>query len=395
MTGEQFILLLGASPTTPFRWGRFSGAQLIEGGWLENAADLASVAAYAENADSVIALLPGEVVAARRMAAAPRSAAKARAAALYLMEDELGESADVLHVAAAGGLAVALQRAIVEDWRDAFAAVGFSVDILSADYLALSGLHEEAVVIAEAGRVVAAFDGAGFAIELGMFEALAPNIFAPAPPHVKLIGGRDIERVFPADSAVERLGEADDAAILSLYGEATAAAAPPNLFQGEFEQKRAIAPALVPWRRAGLLAAAACALFVTGVVAQGVRADVTAGMWTKAAREIHVKRFPDAANDDPVAYARRILAKQGGDASFLALASRFSDALQNNDAVQIDRIRFNAARNEFVVTVRSRTDSGIDDLKAALSKLGVVTQDSGGFRRTGSAWSGELSARLR
>ncbi|HXI86453.1 MAG TPA: type II secretion system protein GspL [Parvularculaceae bacterium] len=391
--GERFLLLLGAAPDAPLRWGRFADERLIEGGWLESARDLGALAEFAENAEFVVALLPGEDVASRRMAASPRGTAKARAAAQYLMEDELGEPAELLHIVAARGLAIAVRREIIESWRDAFTAADFECEILSADYLALAVFGEDAAVIAESGRIVAAFGGSGLAIEFGAFERLAPSLFASAPPNVRLIGGPDAERLLPSEGVIERLGEAGDARVLGLYGEAIAKAPPANLFQGAFERRRAINLALGPWRRAGALAAAAALLFVASVVAEGVRAEITADMWIKAAHDTHARRFPEAASADPVAHARQVLARQS-DGAFLVLASRFSDALRGNDGVQIDRIRFNASRNEFIVAIRSRTDSGIDDFKSALAKHGVATKDNG-YRRAGASWSGELSARLQ
>lgn len=391
---ERLIFLLGDSPGAPLRWGRYEDARLIEGGWMENAAGLPALGARAA-ADFVAALLPGEQTAARRMASAPRGAAKARAAALYLMEDELGESADQLHVAAAGDLAIAVKTAIVEDWLAAFAAAGIELDLLSADYLALPSSADQGVIIFDEGRVVAAVDRAGFALEDGLFDALAPRLFETGPARLRALGAAPMLRRLPDAIAVESLGAADDARLLDLYAAALAEAPAPNFLQGRYQRRRALAPMLRPWRRAGALAAAAAALFVVSLAAEGVRADAAARTWTEAARRVHGERFPEAAAEDPVTHARRALAKQGSDASFLLLAARFAGALEKNDAVEIERIRFNAARGEFIVSVKSRSDSGIEELKQTLAAAGVATQDSGGYRRAGVYWSGDLLARTQ
>lgn len=397
---ENFLLLLaGPSPETQLRWGRFDGPRLIEGGWIESAADISGLAPQGGNAERVIVLLPGEQVAARRTATLPRNAAKARAAAAYVMEDELGETAENLHVAVASAadatLAIAAKRTIVEGWLAMLAAAGVELDILSTDYLTFAPPAESAIVIFDGQRVIAAFEGAGLSAELDLFAMLAPRLFKTAPIHIEAIGDATLRRLLPVESEIDWLGAADDARILAFYGAAIAKAAPPNLLQGQFARKRALAPALAPWRRAAVIAASAAAVFVAGIIAQGLRAEYAASEWTKAAREMHAARFPDDASADPVEHARALLASGGAGSSFLALASRFAEAVGKHDAVAIDRIRFNAANGEFAASVRSTTDTGIDELKATLASLGVATQDSGGYRRNGDHWSGELSARLQ
>lgn len=396
---QRLLLLLGAAPEAPLRWGRFHERRLVEGGWLESVADVIGLAPGAGHAEQVVAVLPGEQVACRRTAALARSAAKARAAAAFIMEDELGESADNLHVSVApavkGGLAVAVKRSIVEGWLAALAGTGVEPDILTADYLVVMPPAGDATVIFEAERVVAAVDGVGFATELDLFTPLAPRFFASPPARIEAIGDAGLRRLLPVESDIDWLGAADDARVLAFYGSALAEGSPPNLLQGSFVRKRAFAPVFAPWRRAAMIAASAVAVFLIGVIAQGVRAERVAGEWTKAALEIHAARFPDEVAADPVAHAREIMARSGGGSSFLALASRFAEAVEKHDAIAVDRIRFNAANSEFVATVRSKSDAGIDELKATLETLGVTTQDNGGYRRSGDHWSGELTARLQ
>ncbi|MEX0645204.1 MAG: type II secretion system protein GspL [Parvularculaceae bacterium] len=396
---DVLLLCLGESLEAPLRWGRFAGARLIEGGWIENASMLQRLADHAATAETVIALLPGEQVASRRADSFPKGAAKARAAAAYLMEDELAEAADALHVGVAMGdgvnLAVAVKSAIVEAWLAAFGRVGVKCDILTADYLALPSSPGHSTIVFEDGRVIAAYDGAGFALEDVLFAELAATLIEPAPLRVTAIGDPANQRHLPADSLVDWLGPADDARILTLFDGAIAIKAPPNLLQGAFQKRRALLPRFAPWRRAGLIAAAAASVFFIAGAAEALRAEGDARAWREAASRIHTERFPEAASDNPVEHARRMLAQGGGDNSFLALAARFAQAIEASDGVEIERMRFNAARGEFIVSVRSASDVGIEQLKVALAGLGVTTQDSGGYRRSGGEWTGELAARLQ
>lgn len=392
---ERLIFLLGLSPEAPFRWAHYSDDRLIEGGWLESAADLPALRERFGEIDLVAALLPGEQAATRRMTSVPKGAAKARAAALYLMEDELGESAEALHVAASDSLAFAVKTAILEEWRSLFAAAGFDLDILSADYLVMPSSDDVGVIVFDEGRVVAAINGGGFAVDNDLFDMLGAELLKDGPPRLQALGDITLLRRLPETITVERLGALEDARLLDLYAVSLSEAATPNFLQGPYQKRRTLMPALLPWRRAGALAAALAALFVVSLVATGLRSQSEAKTWNEAAQKVHTERFPDAASENPTAHARKLLAQQGGDVSFLVLASRFADAMEKNDTVQIDRIRYNASRNEFVVSVKSQTNSGIEDLKNALAAAGVATQDSGGYRRSGAYWTGDLMARTQ
>lgn len=395
---DLLLLLLGPSPEAPLRWGVFGETRLIEGGWIESAAELGDLPAPALSAARTVALLPGEQVASRPMPAAPRGAAKLQAAAGYLMEDELGESAEALRIAVAGErtppLAIAAKAAIVDAWADAFAAAGVECDVLSADYLALPSSAEAAMIVAEGGRVVAAFNGAGASMERDLFVDIGPALIG-APARLTIVGDAGIARLLPNREPDEWLGEANDARLLSIFADAVRASAPPNFRQARMFNRRAMQAAIAPWRRAGLLAAGLACLFVLGSVVDGVRAARIADRWDDAAHALHRQYHPEDATADPVAYARRQLNSGAGGASFLFLSAKFADALEANDAVEIDRIRFNAARGEFVVSMRSQSDSAIEALKETLSGAGVVAEDAGGYRNIGGVWTGELTARAQ
>lgn len=394
---DLLLLMLGDALDAPLRWGAFAAGRLVEGGWIE-VRDLATLSARAQAADRVVALLPGEQVAARAFQAAPRSGARQLAAARYLMEDELGEPADALKIAVAidrdPPLAIAVRQSIFAAWLDAFAAAGIACDILSADYLALASGGDRAMIVSQGDRVVAAFAGVGASLEREMFAELAAQLFAGGPERVALAGDAALGRRLPEPVAIDWLGETDDARVLSIFGEAVLAVAPPNFLQARLINRKALIAAVAPWRRAALIAASLVAVLLLGVIVDAARAGREAERWTNAAAALHKEYFPEAAAADPVAFARQRL-NGGGGRSFLWLASRFAVALEDNQSVEIDRIRFNEARGEFVVSIRSDSDTAIEALKAALAAAGVVAQDSGGYRSAGGVWTGELTARAQ
>lgn len=393
---NALILLLGLSPGAPIRWGRLADGRLLEGGRVENAASLSALASPVAAADVIAAILPGEQVALRRMPAPPKAEAKFRSAAAYLLEDELAEPIDDLHVAVAAqdgdGLAIAVRKRIVEDWLAAFAEAGIQPTVLTADYLLLPSGAAQGTAVLEEERAVVAAGGGGFAIETALLPEIARSAFAERPERLTVYGDPAAARLLAAAGAIEWLGPADDASLLGFYGALLDERAPPNLLQGAFRRRRAWAPALAPWRRSGLLLAASFAALAVFTVADAVRAGRTADRLEEASRAIHKAAFPDAVDKNPAAHARQILGSGGGGGSFLALAARFAEAVEVDNKVQIDRISFDAGRGEVVVSVRSDSDVDIEALKTRLAERGVAARDNGGYRRSGAFWIGELAA---
>ncbi len=82
-------------------------------------------------------------------------------------------------------------------------------------------------------------------------------------------------------------------------------------------------------------------------------------------------------------------------ASFLEMTALLTASLEGHDGVAIDRIRYDAARGQFVFSIRSESDAGIEAFRATLDANGLIATDSGGYRRSGEAFIGEMSARLK
>jgi hypothetical protein len=56
----------------------------------------------------------------------------------------------------------------------------------------------------------------------------------------------------------------------------------------------------------------------------------------------------------------------------------------------VDRIRYNAARNEFSINLRFSDINDLEDLKRLLASRGVDAAEAGGVRRSGGFYVGEL-----
>lgn len=392
---ETLILLLGQSPDAPLRWAFTGDGAILEADIAPNLADLAPLAARAGDA-RVLAVLPGEQAAMRVMAAPPRAQSKFRAAAAFLLEDELAENLDTLHVATArhaagAGLALAVKKTVMDDWREAFAETGIAPDHMAPDFALLPLEPSRAALVCEGDRLFGVFGLQGFAIERPLADALAVMIAdEDAVEAVTAFGDADTERVEYLDKPVEWRGGADDASMFRLYAGAVQTGAAPNLLQGAYRKRHDWRAAVGPWRRAAVLAAACLVAVVAGVVADGVRADRLAGRLNGEALALHQAAFPDEASVAPRDHARRVLASGRESAQFLPLSTHFAETLEQHDAIQVDRIRYNAARGEFSINLRFADINELESLKQALAARGVSTSEAGGVRRSGNVFIGEL-----
>jgi type II secretion system protein L len=396
---ETLILLLGEAPDRPIRWGLAADAGARECGVLENAAAIASIAEIARGAQSIVALLPGEQVASRIVPSAPRGERARLAAAGLLLEDELAEARGALRVAVAesGGVTItfAAKAQLIDSWLAALKAAGVDCDCLSADYLALPRAIGETLILVDGDRAVCAHGAVGFAVEMELFLALKDTLFAEPPSILRIIGEEARLGEPPAGVAVDWLGPAAERRLFETYAASIAAAPTPNFLPKRIFRRKAIAASVGPWRRAAGLAAGLALAGIAALIADGALASRDAARWTAATQAVHAAAFPEAAAEDPAAHARRRLAGGGAGASFLLLASRLNAALGAGDALRIDRIRFDAARGDFAVSLESKSDAEIGALKSRLLESGLASEDLGGFRRSGDAWVGEVRVSLR
>lgn len=393
---ETLILLLGATPDAPVRWAFRAERRVRLADAADDVAGLAAIAERARGAKLVAAVLPGEDAAMRALPAPPKTQAQFRAAASYLLEDELAENLEQMHVAtvrhdSGAGLALASKKSVIERWREALGAAGIAPDILTADYALLPMAPGRAVFIDTQGRIIGAAGLQGFALEHPVADDVAAALLQDEGLNeVVVYGPRTLSVEGREGVSVDWRGPLDDAALFNLYGEAIEAGRAPNLLQGAYRKRRDWRGAAGPWRRAAALAAASVVLFAMVGVADTVRSLRIADRWREEAHELHRAAFPEAGEADPRTHARQVLAAGGGRRSFLVLTNVVADSVSENDGVQIDRIRYNAARDEYSVNLRFSDIAEFEALKRALEGRGVVASETGGVRRTGNVYLGEL-----
>lgn len=391
---KTVVLELGQDSAAPLRWSSIVDNRVIDGG--ERAGVLA-VADVCDGADRLVAVLPGELVAMRVLASPPASMSKFRAAAQFLFEDELAAGVDNLHFvvsrnATGAGVIAGIDRAVLQEFREAFSEAGIEPDILTVDYSLAPQTQDGASLVVDRDRIFGSVKGAGIAAErpwaddlidraLSNGEGMTVRVLCVDPAEVHTIAALE-----NADVIIESL---PDRALR--YGKSALGSGVVNFLQGEFRKKRDWRAGLDPWKRAATLAAACLAVVIIGQFI-AVSRDVRAANAIEARiADVHQAAFPDARGVSPVAHARNVLGNGGGGSGgFLSLTRVVATALDDNAQIQLQRIRYNGARSEYSIQLQFADINELENLKRVLTNQGLAVAETGGVRRSGGVYVGEI-----
>ena len=394
---ENLILILGQSPDDPVRYAFVStdATGVLLSDVARGVADLAEISERAANAKTVIAVLPGEQAAMRAVAAPPSSNTKFRAAAAYLLEDDLAEPLETLHIAidrhsSGAGLALATKVALLTEWIEAFAEAGLDPDVITPDFATLPFEPDQAIFVFEEERIFGVSGLRGFALETGLAGILKNGVVdADQVTGIIAYGNRDDKR-FTGEIPVEWRAASMAELFSDFARNEYAVKTSPNFRTGAYRKKHDWSGSAGAWRRAAMLAAA-CFVALTGAyVVGGIRDVRTAGKIENEIAALHTAAFPAAANVDPENHARGILNTRTDRPAFLPITSSLAEGVTESGAVQIQRIRYNAARGEYSVNLQFDDVGDLEVLKQSLTARGLTASETGGLRRIGDGYVGEL-----
>lgn len=392
------ILKLGATPGDLIAWGAFEAGRLVEAGRVEGVAALAGMTQRMPEDCRIVAVLRGEQVALRDIPSPPKQQTKLRAAAGYLLEDELAEAFDDLHVAlsvgAEGARAYAISKPLMKSWIDAFAEAGVALAEMTVDYALIGGSSGVCVIAADRDRVIASCGVAGFAAELSLADIVAPAFLKAAGDAVIVSYGAHEHVGRWAAAPVERRPLAHEADLVALFGANLGGKdGRVDFMTGEFKPKRSYSVEFGAWRRPAALAASLAGALVLLGAASGLRDWRVAERYETTAEALHKSAFPTFQGGDIRSHVRGLLSSGAKTAGFLEMTARLTAGLEAHEGVSIERIRFDAARGQYTFSIRSASDAGIEAFRTGLSQFGVEATDNGGYRRTGDQWVGEMTAR--
>lgn len=379
-----------------------AGGHVLDSGQAPDVAALAAVTAD-EDLEQVLALAPGPDVVLRRAGLPARNTAQARAAAPFLLEDDLSVDPSRLHFAlgpaAEDGTRwiAAVDREVMAGWQTAlrpFDEIGVT---LVPEPLAIAVPAHGLTLIEREGRVLASGADIAFAAEAELMPLLLPEVLADIEK-IYFYGDRPAA-VTPEGGWGARIVTRKDP--LSLEAFLRKAAAEPaadrvDLLQGPFALRRRFAKQLGPWRRAGVLAASLLLAFLALQISLGVRYDLLADKAYAQAEARFREAFPETrrvVNPRTQMKARLNELRSAGSDAYLRLNESLFRALARSPSVRLESLRYDGGRQQLTVNLSFDAYDQIEPIKTALGDDGFAVEE-GGTRQGGERLVGDLTVRV-
>jgi len=395
---ERLILLMGQSPAEPLIWAGVTKTVVNEIGHATSLSSIGEILGRFDDDFSISVILPGEQCAMRSLPNPPRNRVKFVSASKYILEDELGEDTDTLHIAVGAesdvGRIYAISKTIFDHWLDSLREIELEPDFVSADFACLGASQDHPIVIQRGDRIIASAGARGFAADETLASFVMPALEVEKSPDLTTLGSQKVLfEITQRKPTVQ--GGSDDAALLSIVSRTIDSGTAVNFLQGDYHRRQKLFTGVKEWRRPAALAAgvAFCALALS--VSSGFRDQRVAERYNLAAIELYQKAYPDVPRGEIRRHARNIVNAQSTGASFLQLSQIVAGVIDGNETLAIERIRFDAARGYFVMAIKSQSDTDIEIFRSALSTAGVIAEDNGGYRRSGNTLIGEMTARIQ
>lgn len=356
-------------------------------------------------ADRVILLAPGELVAAHDVELPARTDAQARAAAGYAVEDLTAQPLDEVIVAAGPAreqgsrrTVAVVDRDVFAGWRAALAGQGLAPDLIVPDYMALPCAPDGASLADLGDRVLVRLGAAGFAIEADIAGEVIAAYLAQANVRSVRAWTDRLDVLLSASAQAGRTIEVEPPLTEETFAQLLheGLQSPPDV-----DLARADAPPsdvlMVVWRRwrtgvvLGFVAAFAYAALLMFQTASYDRARDDA--YAEAEQAIR-GAFPEITRVvNPRAQLRSRLGEAQADgAAFVALSGLIADSMRDIETIEVDAVRYDAARDALDVAIRYAAYDDVERLGAAVSARGGVMEE-GGSRRVGDAMVSDISVR--
>ena len=385
----RLVLLLGDKPQAAVRWATGDGAELQAAG---TAPGVAALAGRLPPHEALVAILPGERVATRRLRL-PVSERQAHGAARLALEDALAEPADGFALAwtpAMDGdrLVSAAPRAWVADWLAAMLDAGIDPDILTVDHAALGAEGHDGVVLREQGRIVARLPGGGLTAD----EAFAMPLIERMAGDASLLS----VRVGPSGAEIgsESLVLADERALSAFYLAASVRSDPPNFRRGPLAKRRKIGAGARSWRLAGGLMAACLTLWLATSLVSGLRHQAAAARIMAEAEAAYLQAFPGSRILNLRRQAQQRASAPSGSA-FLPLSAALAGAIEETGEVALTGLTYTPS-GRLVAELRYRDFGELERLADNLRARGVGVEEGTSPRRgDDGAYADQLTLEAR
>jgi len=354
--------------------------------------------------DDVWVIVSGTAVLTRSVAVPPQADVHLRKAVAFMLEDELAVDSAEMHFALGGETAAedrtvaAVSHSAMNTWRERLAALGLKPTLLVPDYLAVTAMAGQVVVV-DRGNVVSVRHGAtGFTIEPTALEWLLESAFKGVE-RIRLLSNAPAALLAgPLGPYGDRVQSEplSDAKLLAEAYAALKSGAPLNLLQGAYAPRRNWGAIGREWRRAAMLAGAAVLLGLSLMIIDSMRLSRHAEVAAARAEAVFRQAVPEAKRVvNPRAQIRASLQdlKARASTGFLQSSDILFGVVGEVDGAEIQTLRFDAKRGETAVTLSIPSYDAIERVKSGVKARGGVVQE-GGARQDGDRIIADIAVRL-
>ncbi len=354
--------------------------------------------------DRILALLPGLETRVDRALVPSQRESEARAAAPFVIEDDLAVDPEDVHVALSPAqddgrrILVTVDREAMAQWRrDLAAAAGRDIDLIP-ESLAWPAPEEGFVLVDRGGyALLRGADGTALSLEDDLVSVVLPAIMADAGAAVPLmVFAHHPERYTDAleGTGLETRAPVEGADFVMAC--AGAGRPPLSLLQGPFKLRGRLSFDPSVWVRSGALAASLLLALVAIQVVEAVRLDARASQTHAKAEALFRETFPDVrrvVNPRAQMAARLRALGTAGTAPFLALTGLLYGGLKDLGGVELQDLRYYAERGEIGARVTYRDYADLERLKARVAQRGGRLVE-GGSRQQGGVIEGDVTVGL-
>ncbi|MBF20099.1 MAG: hypothetical protein CME88_17120 [Hirschia sp.] len=337
---------------------------------------------------AVVLVLPGDRVSVQRAVLTARNDKQLRAAAPFAIEDDVATDLDDVHIALGPVDSVGAKRALhvvateyLDMWLNAFEGSGFTIMDVSADHALLPNSDNIAQVLALPQRWIASADQWSGSVDRHLGQDVLEAVLASVQPDAETEAGPDMEML--------EVGDAFD------YLAARTIDKHVSLLQGAYQRRNASEGAAMDWRRWRLPGAlvAACGLFaIAGTAFEGAALRQKSDEARAQTETIFREAFPQVSRVvNPRAQLRTQLAgREGGASEFLELSSMLAGAVEDNEGVDVQAMRYDRGQSELQVSIAFKSYGDLTQLKDRIIASGGAVQE-GGSRQSGDLRLGEIT----
>lgn len=396
---EILTIRLNSDPQVPIPWLVWSATQqaVIASGEADSLAQLSDYAAERE----VVALADGAALTLTSVNIPPGSERQLETVLPFLLEDDLAQDVDLVHLALLNkqgdrAEVAVIEHRIMQRWLDAMTDAGLVVRRLVPDCLCLPW-HDDGYSAAKlSGRWLFRLDAfaggtaeeAWLPVWMDSLSALrddsaAPQIhcYSELPPQAT-----DNWVAEPCELVMQLLAEQ---AQQTRY----------NLLTGRYKPQNQIYKHLKPWRGAAIAAGLLLAVLGAEKVAAIYQMEAQAEQYRAEAESVVRTLMPQNQRIPTTSYLKRLLESEvnrlsgaGAQNGAMVWMAELAPILDAAPAIQLDAMRFDFDRGEMRLNARGKDFSDFEKLRVALAENYVT--ELGQLSRDGQTVTGAFVLRM-